>query len=107
MPPRQQVETHSVSTESVHELTDAVLSLTDQVRMLRLAVDEIEQELGWAIRTRVLDNFPTSPPTRITSLPLDPLCEDFHRHVNAVQPADLLEDDWASVSAHSQRSLFD
>jgi hypothetical protein len=46
------------SSEQISELTEAVIALTDQVRCLRLAVDEIEQELGWAIRTKVLDRLP-------------------------------------------------
>jgi len=48
---------HATSAQ-VCDLTDAVLTLTEQVRMLRLAVDEIGEELGWAIRTRVLDQLP-------------------------------------------------
>jgi hypothetical protein len=44
--------------EELAELTGAVLTLTEQVRCLRLAVDEIEAELGWAIRTKVLDRLP-------------------------------------------------
>jgi hypothetical protein len=46
------------SSEQIAELTKAVITLTEQVRCLRLAVDEIEQELGWAIRTKVLDRLP-------------------------------------------------
>ncbi len=46
------------SADQIVELTEAVITLTEQVRCLRLAVDEIEQELGWAIRTKVLDRLP-------------------------------------------------
>lgn len=46
------------SAEQVAELTEAVLTLTDQVRCLRISVDEIEQELGWAIRSKVLEHLP-------------------------------------------------
>jgi hypothetical protein len=53
-----QAEHPGPTAEQITELTEAVLILTDQVRMLRLAVDEIEQELGWAIRTQVLDRVP-------------------------------------------------
>ena len=52
--------------------------------MLRQAVDEIGEELGWAIRTRVLDRLPPPSPTRLSSFPLDPLADDFHDRVNAV-----------------------
>jgi hypothetical protein len=44
--------------EDLAEFAGAVLTLTEQVRCLRLAVDEIEQELGWAIRAKVLDRLP-------------------------------------------------
>jgi len=44
--------------EDLAELAGAVLTLTEQVRCLRMAVDEIEAELGWAIRTKVLDRLP-------------------------------------------------
>ena len=84
----EQTWEHAMSEEVV-ELTEAVLTLTEQVRMLRLSLDEIEQELGWAIRTRVLDRLPPPSPTRVTSMPLDPLAEDFHERVNAISPADL------------------
>lgn len=44
--------------DQIEELTAAVIALGDHVRHLRHAVDEIEQELGWAIRTKVLDRLP-------------------------------------------------
>lgn len=46
------------TTEQIADLTEAVITLTEQVRCLRLSVDEIESELGWAIRTQVLDRLP-------------------------------------------------
>lgn len=50
---------HYPSDEQIEALTAAVFVLTDQVRRaLRMSVDEIEQELGWAIRTKVLDRLP-------------------------------------------------
>jgi hypothetical protein len=41
--------------DQVEQLTDAVLVLTEQVRCLRLSVDEIEAELGWTIRRKILE----------------------------------------------------
>jgi hypothetical protein len=58
-----------VTAELVEELTFAVQALTDQVRCLRLAIDEIEAELGWAIRTRVL---PQLQPPSFTTLQTSP-----------------------------------
>jgi hypothetical protein len=69
--------------EMVEELTLAVNSLTDQVRMLRQAVDEIGDELGWAIRNRVIPEL-LPPVIPITSMPVDPLADDFCQRVNEV-----------------------
>lgn len=44
--------------DQIEELTAAVVAWRDHVRHLRHAVDEIELELGWAIRTKVLDRLP-------------------------------------------------
>ena len=44
--------------DQIEELTSAVIALGDHVRHLRHSVDEIEQELGWAIRTKVLNRLP-------------------------------------------------
>lgn len=86
-------EWEHATSEQVCDLTDAVLTLTEQVRLLRLAVDEIGADLGWAIRTRVLDRLPPPSATRITSLPLDPLADDFYEQVNALTAADLPADE--------------
>jgi len=96
-------EWEHVSAEQVCDLTDAVLTLTEQVRMLRLAVDEIGAELGWAIRTRALDRLPPPSPIRITSLPLDPLAEDFHEQINAVDPSSISHDDSGTDYVPSSR----
>ena len=103
MPTSINQERERASSDQVCDLTDAVLILTEQVRMLRLAVDEIGEELGWAIRTRVLDRLPPPSPARITSLPLDPLAENFHEHINAVTPADLPADELPVSSATIRR----
>lgn len=59
----KQTKALAPTPESVEELTLAVQALTDQVRMLRQAVDEIGDELGWAIRKRVIPELlpPPSP----------------------------------------------
>jgi hypothetical protein len=67
------------SAEQVAELTDAVLVLTEQVRCLRLSIDEIEQELGWTIRAKVLDRLPRSGLPCDANLLHDMLVEqDYH-----------------------------
>ncbi len=83
----------AITPEQVEDLTQAVVSLTEQVRVLRQAVDEIGDELEWAIRNRVVMVKPIEfPQPRITSFPVDPLAEDFHERVNAVTAADLPPD---------------
>lgn len=85
----QQWEHASCGCAQVCELTEAVLTLTEQVRMLRQSLDELEQDVGWAIRTRVLDRLPPPSPTRVTSFPIDPLAEDFDEQLNKVRPENL------------------
>lgn len=79
----KQSRTPAPTPEMIEELSSAVQALTDQVRMLRQAVDEIGDELGWAIRNRVIPK--RQPPTiPLVSLPLDPLADDFCQRVNEV-----------------------
>lgn len=73
------------TAEQIVELTEAVTTLTDQVRCLRLAVDEIEAELGWAIRTKVLDQPPRPTLPCDTSLLDTPFHEDQRRLEHAMQ----------------------
>jgi len=76
-----------ITPEQVHDLTQAVISLSEQVRVLRQAVDEIGDELGWAIRNRVVFVEPIDATARrIRSMPLDPTAPDFHERVNAIDP---------------------
>lgn len=108
-------QTKAVSSKptsgQVNDLTDAVMSLTEQVRMLRQAVDEIGDELGWAIKNRVVMVPPIeSQFPRLTSFPIDPLAEDFHERVNAVRPSELGPDEThkavSTPSSGKQASLW-
>ena len=77
-----------------------MVSLTEQVRVLRQAVDEIGDELGWAIRNRVVALQPLealSPPPRIKSFPADAATEDFHDRINAIRPEDLPKEESAAL----------
>src|SRR5690349_21087564 len=55
---RERAKPQPPSAGQLADLTEAVRTLTDQVRCMRLAIDEIESELDWAIRTKVLDRLP-------------------------------------------------
>lgn len=75
------------TVEQVAELTEAVITLTEQVRCLRHAVDEIESELGWTLRNRVAFVEPIETTARrLKSMPLDPAAADFHARVNEIDP---------------------
>jgi len=65
---RTKSEIQPPSADQIEDLTSTVLTLTEQVRCLRHAIDEVEQELGWAIRTRVIDRLP--PPRSPSEEPL-------------------------------------
>ena len=71
--------------DAVIALTDEVRGLSQQVEVLRIAIDDIRQELEFAIR-----NFPREPwvPTQlVVSLPRDPLADPFP--VNRTRREDL------------------
>ena len=89
MPSRHKKNREALSEDPIEELTLTVAKLTEQVRMLRQAVDEIGDELGWAIRNRVIAQV-HPPPFHLTSFPLDPLMENFGKQVNAVSRQDVL-----------------
>jgi hypothetical protein len=78
--------------EVVTQLADQVKELSGQVEVLRNAIDEIREEFAWAIRndkigTRTDDHW--RPVMHVTSMPKDPLAEDFGDRLNRVVPADL------------------
>lgn len=92
---RKSTSQPEITPEQIDDLTQAVVSLTEQVRVLRQAVDEIGDELGWAIRNRVVTVQPleaVSPRPCITSFPADPSAVDFHERINAVRASDLPAD---------------
>jgi len=61
--------------DAVVDLTAEVRTLAQHVEVLRIAVDDLRQELEFALRNwRRHDWVPTQP---LTSLPRDPMIEDF------------------------------
>lgn len=64
-------------------LTDAVQRLHEELARLRSAIDELRDELQFAVA--VQSCLPrTDPPLRITSLPKDPAAANFFDRINAV-----------------------
>ena len=76
-------DTLPVTNQTVDELACVVEQLIQQIVVLRQAIDEIGLDLQWAIRKCVVEPLPL-PST--TSLPSDPLVEDFAERVNTVPP---------------------
>jgi hypothetical protein len=76
-----------VSNQTVDELAYVVEQLIEQIVVLRQAIDEIGQDLQWAIRNHVVEPHPAPS---ITSMPSDPLADDFAERVNTV-PQEVVE----------------
>lgn len=84
------------------ELHAAVDRLTDYVKVLTVAVDELTREIQW--RNRQLEDPPHSPHRVIlTSMPLDPTADDWQ--LNRVTPDDLPSDNPA-LPSRAQQPLF-
>lgn len=71
-------------SEEVRDLREAVTGLSDQIKVLRIALDEIFDELGWAAQN---DKLRVPYPAPLTSMPLDPLAADWE--LNRMSAADL------------------
>lgn len=72
---------------AVDALTKQVRSLVDQVEILRIAIDDLRQEVEWAIRNTFQPAWPPAPP--LTSVPQDALAPDLGERVNRVTLHDL------------------
>lgn len=71
----------------LERLTAAVESLCDEVRVLREAIDELREEYTWAVRNHRLGSAPLV--VHVTSMPADPLADDFGERLNRLKPKDL------------------
>lgn len=77
-------------TEAVEQLVEAlgeVKTLTQEVRVLRDAIDDARQELEWIARN--LPRPAWTPTPQLTSFPKDALAPDFHERVNRYRAEDL------------------
>jgi len=68
-------------------LAEAVLSLQDEIHTLRISIDELRDDVVWAVRN-ALASTPNAP-FQLTSMPCDPTAADFGAGVNKLRPSDL------------------
>lgn len=93
--------TQSKKIDPQTELAEAVQSLVVEVQVLRMAVDELTEEVKWGNRNRRTDRLGTDAHRRITSCSLDPTSPTFQ--VNPV-PEETLAELRAEVSTKTKRS---
>jgi hypothetical protein len=96
MPPRKGSAPREGEPSRTGELRDAIDDLThvmsriaDHLQVIGETLDEIRDDLGWAINNR--DEF-KSPPAHIvhiTSMPRDPCDPAFGKNVNRITQADI------------------
>lgn len=67
----------------------ATLELAQELRGIREVLDEIREDITWAIRNVVGERPAWRPIQPLTSMPLDPLVPDFGARVNRLTAADL------------------
>jgi hypothetical protein len=72
-----------ISNQTVDELAYVVEQLIEQIVVLRQAIDEIGVDLQWALRKHVVEPHPVPS---ITSMPSNPLADDFADKLNTVPP---------------------
>ena len=82
----------AAAPEQNDDLVDAVRDLTAEVRVLRDAIDELREEVQYAANNLFDPREPPLPHRRITSMPKDPLADDFGERINAYTPEDLPTD---------------
>ena len=89
-------------------LSDAIIGLRDEVKILRQVLDEVREELSWAnnnARDLPSEASATNTIHRITSMPRDPTVRDCPIDDVPEQTISRLRNE-ASSETCSQRSLF-
>ena len=66
------------------DLAGDVSKLADEINLLRIAIDELREELVWAVRNGRTASTSAPRDRHIASLPLDPTADDFADRVNTV-----------------------
>lgn len=58
-------------SESITDVTDAIHDLKEELRVLRMVLDELREDFAWALQNGRLADHPP-PPAVIKRMPLDP-----------------------------------
>jgi hypothetical protein len=93
---------HAREAVDEDQLLATIRELSQEVRVLREAVDELREELQWSNRNPLPHNPPSSRFV-LTSMPLDPAAEDWE--INRLTANDLPEEH-SQNAPRSQTSLF-
>lgn len=80
---------------------DAIDVVAAQLQVLQATIDEIEEDLQWALRRHQVRR--PRPIVHITSMPLDPLAKDFGKQVNRLKPEDLPPSEQSSTPLPGKR----
>lgn len=64
--------------------------LLEELAMARQMLEEIQDDLAWAIMNCRDGGHSPRPPLRITSMPLDPCADDWSERVNRYSAADVV-----------------
>lgn len=93
-------------TAAAHEedsLGAALGELRDEIRVLRMAIDDLREEVAWANQNPPQPLPDARSPYRLVSMPRDPTDDDFAERVNSV-PAEIVDRLRQEVLAESQTS---
>lgn len=90
------------SPDDSDQLRQAIEQLTDAIRLLTQSVDELSTELQWR-NNQDAERHVAPAPLVMTSMPLDPLADDWQ--INRHSAADLPADEPPLASA-AQRALL-
>lgn len=86
------------------ELMERLEQLGQELQLLQNVLDELRSEIQWAARNGCVAVHPA--PLRITSMPLDPLTEDWSQRLNRCRPEDLSGEDPAFRPTAQQQELW-
>jgi hypothetical protein len=105
-------KTASADSSDTAELLDRVCkaleALADQVKVMRTILDEIQDDLAWALDNGrlVARHREPAPPMHITSMAKDPLSPDWAKLLNSTRPQDL-PPEALHPAAHTERTQQD
>jgi hypothetical protein len=87
-----------------NDLAELMETLTEEIRVLRIAIDELREELAWGNRNAA--DFPASQSGcfRLHSMPADPVAEDWAKGLNNVAQETLDDADAARSTGRSGAS---